>query len=662
MLNPVGQIILVLVLSGTIAFFANEVRTRVRLLKKGKPGESRWDRPGERFAYMLGKVGSQLCSIKDRPFVGLMHAFVFWGFAFFAVATINHVGGAFVKGFSLLGNGIINDIWYLGVDVIALLTIIGVIALAIRRYLLKPVSITKPMPISRSPQSAIVLSLIFGLMITYLLNQGAEIVIRGKAFAEWMPFSGMTAGLLSGMSENALEIWNAIFWWLHILMVAGFLIVIPHSKHLHLVAGPVNIFMRSRRNIGILDKIDFENTEEFGAANVTDFRWKSMMDFFSCVDCGRCQDECPAFQSDKPLSPKVIMMALRKNLMSEKNNILSGKDISDVVMNKWISPEEIWACTTCGACMEACPVANEHIPVIMELRRSQMMMANKFPAELNATFRGIENNANPWNLGHDSRADWAEGLNVPLMAENPEVDYLWYVGCSGSFDDRAKKVSVALATLLHKAGVSYGILGLEEKCCGDPARRAGNEYVFQMLAEENIQTMKQYKFKKILTACPHGYHMIKNEYPQFGSNFEVIHHTELIAQLVNEGKLVLAKNGKEKMTYHDSCYLGRYNDIYQPPRSVLKSLSNGNYSELPRSRNKSFCCGAGGGRMFMEENIGKRINHLRIEEAKNAGVQTVGVACPFCMTMLDDGIKEKGWEASLQVSDISQIVLANLEK
>jgi len=661
MLGIAGRIILLVFIFASVGFFANEIWVRIRIMRLAKRDEKRWDNPLERLGFVLARVFSQICSIKDRPLVGLMHAFVFWGFVFFTVATINHVGGAFHEGFSLWGHGLFNDLWFLGVDVVAILTIIGSIALAVRRYLIRPEAITKPMPISKSPQSAVVLLLIFGLMVTYLLNGGAEMNLEGEAFATWMPFSHWSASLLSGMSHSSLMIWNQVFWWSHILMVLAFLVFIPHSKHLHLVAGPFNIFFRTREPIGTLQKIDFEETEELGVTNVTDFQWKNILDFFSCVNCGRCQDVCPAYQTDKPLSPKVVMMSLQKHTMHERKNLLSGNGSSESVMDTWLTPDEIWSCTTCGACMETCPVMNEHIPTIIELRRSQMMMENKFPQELNATFRGLETNSNPWNIGQNTRAEWAEGLDVPMMAEKQEVDILWFVGCSGSFDDRGKNISKAIAQILNKAGVNYAILGLEEKCCGDPARRAGNEYVFQMMAEENIQTFKQYKFKKIMTSCPHGYHIIKNEYPQFDGNFEVIHHSELIADLIKSGKIKLKQNGQKEIAFHDSCYLGRYNHIYDAPRDILKAVNGGHLIELEHSKSKSFCCGAGGARMFMEESLGTRINHKRIQEVQDAGAKSLGVACPFCMTMLDDGVKERGIEEQIQVQDVSQIVVESME-
>ena len=656
MLNLFGQIILLLCILGSVGFFAKEVWKRYRLVKTGLKDEKRWDKPVKRLGFVVAKVASQLCSIKDRPIVGVMHAFVFWGFVFFTVATINHVAGAFVEGFSLWGKSTFNDIWFLGVDIVAVFCIIGTIYLAVRRYFFKPVAITKPMPISRSPQSAIVLSLIFGLMVTYLFNQGAEIILKGESFAQWMPFTRATVPVMAGMSTGPLEILNAVFWWSHILMVLAFLVFIPHSKHFHLIAGPVNMFLRSHDPIGTLKKVDFEQVEEFGVTNVNQFQWKNIVDFFSCVDCGRCQDVCPAFQSDKALSPKVIMMSLRKHILNESDNLLSGNAPAEPVMEKWITGDEIWACTTCGACMEACPVSNEHIPTILELRRAQMMMENKFPQELNPAFKGLETNSNPWNMGSSIRAEWTENLDIPLMAEKQQVDYLWYVGCAGSFDDRGKEISKAFAKILNTAGVSYAILGEEEGCCGDPARRAGNEYLFQMNAEQNIETFKQYEFKKIVTCCPHGYHILKNEYPEFGGEYEVLHHTQLIADLIGQGKIKLSPNGNGKVTFHDSCYLGRYNHIFDEPRKILEFANQQGLVEMPRAKNKSFCCGAGGGRMFMEETEGQRINHLRVEEAQQTGATTVGTACPFCMSMFDDGIKEKGIEEKLKVQDVAQIV------
>ncbi len=660
MLNWSGRIILLLAIALALAWFIREISIRVRIIGRGKHDVRRRDRPVERLAFMIGRVGAQLCAIKDRPFTGTLHAFVFWGFIFFTVATINHVGGAFREGFSLFGKNVFNDLWFLGVDIVAALTLIAVIALAIRRYLFKPAGITQPQPISRSPHSAIVLMLIFGLMITYLLNQGAEMVLKGASFAAWMPVSHWFAGRFGSIHPQTLHLFNQFFWWSHIFMVLGFLMFIPGSKHLHLLSGPVNLFFRSREAIGTLQPIDFEKSEQFGVSTLTDYQWKNISDFFACIDCGRCQDVCPAWATGKPLSPKVVMMSQRQHALQEARALVSGQAPAEPVMNTWLTPDEIWACTTCGACMETCPVMNEHIPTLIELRRNKTMMESDFPQELNAAFRGLETNANPWNMGHDGRTAWTEGLNVPIMAEAGEVEYLWYVGCAGSFDDRARAVSRAVAQILNQAGVRYAILGLEEKCCGDPARRAGNEYLFSMMAMENVQVLQQYTFSKILTTCPHGYHMIKNEYPQFGGRFEVVHHTELIAALIREGRLPLQQKAPGTVTFHDSCYLGRYHQIYDAPREILTALNGAAPVEMARHHNKSFCCGAGGGRMFMEEHLGTRINHERTAEALASGARVVGTACPFCLSMMDDGVKEKGVEEKLQVRDVAQLVADRL--
>lgn len=661
MLNWTERLILLVLLALCAGFFYREIAIRFRLLQRGKKDERRFDRPGERLLYMAARVGSQMCAIKDRPLVGLMHAFLFWGFIFFTVATINHFIGAFVPGFSLFGHNRFNDLWFLAVEMVAVFTMIGALFMAIRRYLVKPVAITQPQPISRSWQSGVVLFLIFGLMATYLLGQGVEGLTKGIFTTALMPVSRICAEWLSGLSPAALHFWAQFFWWSHILMVFGFLVFIPHSKHLHLIAGPVNIFFRSRKPIGTLEKIDFENTEELGVTHISQYQWKNLLDFNSCIDCGRCQDVCPAFQSGKALSPKVVMMSLRKHLLNEKGNLLKGEMPAEPILNKWLTQEQVWACTTCGACMQVCPVMNEHIPALIELRRAKVMMDSDFPGELNAAFRGLETNANPWNMGAATREDWREGLQAPVMAEKQEAEYLWFVGCAGCLDDRGKKISQSMAKILNTAKIDYAILGREEKCCGDPARRSGNEYVFQMLAEENVRTMQQYRFRQVLTACPHCYHMIKNEYNQFGGSFSVKHHSELIAELIQCGRLSL-KSVTEKIGYHDSCYLGRYHQLYEAPRNVVHALQPHGGVELKRHHEKSFCCGAGGGRMFMEENEGQRINHLRTEEIVASGSQILATACPFCLAMLDDGVKEKGVDQQLQVLDIAQLTAQNMQE
>ncbi len=656
MLNWTGRIVLLLLMAAALGWFFRQVALRIRLVRLGQREAVRWDHPWERLAWMAGRVAAQICAIRQRPFTGVMHALVFWGFLFFSIATINHVGAAFSSGFSLLGHGRIADLWSLGVDLTALLTLIGVIALAIRRYLVRPAGITTPQPISRSPHSALILALIAGLMITYLLSQGAEITLRGAQPFVWMPISAGLAPLFAGMMPVPLAIWNHLFWWTHLLMLLGFLVIIPGSKHLHLLSGPVNLFFRSREPVGTLQPVDFEKSEQFGAATITDYPWKNISDLFACIDCGRCQDLCPAYATGKPLSPKVVMMSQRAYALAESGALLAGQTPSAPIVPAALSEDEIWSCTTCGACMSACPVLNEHIPAIVDLRRNRVMMESAFPQELQGAFRGLETNGNPWNVGSGSRMEWAEGLEVPLIAEIGEADYLWYVGCAGAFDDRARAISRSLAQILRHAGIRFGVLGLEEKCCGDPARRTGNEYLFQSLAMENIQILQQYKFRYLLTSCPHGYHIFSEEYRRLGAEFEVVHHSELIGQLLTEGKLRLKGGESGRITWHDSCYLGRYHQIYAAPRQVLTALAGAPPLEMARHHDQSFCCGGGGGGMFMEERLGSRISHNRIAEAAAAGADRVASGCPFCLTMLDDAIREKGLTERMRTGDLAQIV------
>ncbi len=660
MLNWTGRIVLLLLITGALWWFYRQIALRIAVIRLGKPEPVRWDRPLERLAWMTGRVAAQICAIRQRPFTGVMHALVFWGFVFFSIATINHVGMTFRPGFSLLGHGRLADLWFLGVDLTALFTLIGVIALAIRRYLVRPAGIASPLPISRSPHSALILALIAGLMITYLLSQGIEITLRGEKPFTWMPISAGLAPLFAGMMPVQLAIWNHLFWWSHLLMILGFLVIIPGSKHLHLLSGPVNLFFRSREPVGTLQPIDFEKSEQFGAATITDYPWKNISDLFACIDCGRCQDLCPAYATGKPLSPKVVMMSQRTYALAESRALLAGQAPSVSIVPAALSEDEIWSCTTCGACMSACPVLNEHIPAIVDLRRSRVMMESTFPQELQGAFRGLETNANPWNAGSSTRMEWAEGLEIPLMAEIGEAEYLWYVGCAGAFDDRARAISRSLPHILRQAGNSFGVLGLEEKCCGDPARRTGNEYLFQSLAMENIQILQQYKFKYLLTSCPHGFHIFHEEYRRLGAEFEVVHHSELIRQLLAEGRLRLKEGGSGRITWHDSCYLGRYHQIYAAPRQVLTTLNGTPPLEMARHHERSFCCGGGGGGMFMEERLGSRISHSRIAEAVAAKAEIVASGCPFCLTMLDDAIREKGLAEQMRTGDLAQLVAERL--
>ena len=463
----------------------------------------------------------------------------------------------------------------------------------------------------------------------------------------------------------------------------GFIAYLPYSKLIHIVTAPLNMYFESLEPKGTLTYINMEDedAETFGVAKLEEYTWKDLMDTDACVRCGRCQNNCPAHLSGKPLSPKQLIQDLRQHLTQKGEIILSNRqvliqkglygsesaagseEVNDILnqplVGNVIEEDVIWACTTCRSCMEQCPVLIEHVPKVVELRRNQVLMESNFPPEAQISFRNMENNGNPWGMGWQTRADWAKGLGVAAISEEPDAEYLYWPGCSGAFDARNRKVSTALVKLLQAAGVKFAILGNEEKCCGDSARRLGNEYLYYSLAQENIETMKGYGVKKIITQCPHCFNTLKNDYPQLGGNFEVIHHAEFLAQLLREGRVKTNQSLEATVTYHDPCYLGRYNDIFSEPREILRTVG-ANLVEMERSHEKSFCCGAGGGRMWLEESLGQRINEMRTEQVVACSANIVGTACPFCLTMLTDGIKVK--EAEVKALDIAEILAQSIMK
>jgi Fe-S oxidoreductase len=482
------------------------------------------------------------------------------------------------------------------------------------------------------------------------------------------------AAAIAPLFGSSPFILHEIAFWIHILLVLAFMNYLPFSKHLHVLTSVPNVFFSNIGPTNKLDKIDFENEnlEKFGVADVEDFKWKTLLDGYTCTHCGRCTSVCPANITGKVLDPREIIIQIRERTMDKMPIITKQAPSNDeavfseqeqqILDKKFVGDyqniEALWQCTTCGACMQECPVNIEHVPAIVDMRRSLVMMDADFPAELQTTFGNMENNGSPWAFSQAERADWAEGTGIKTAAENPEFDILFWVGCAGSFDDRAKKVSLAFAELMQKAGVNFAILGTEEQCNGDVARRGGNEYLADMMVKANIETLSQYNVKKIVATCPHCFNTFKNEYPIFGANYEVIHHTQYIMQLIKEGKLSLKDNSAavESLTYHDSCYMGRYNNVYDEPRNSLLHVPGMKIKEVERSKDRGLCCGAGGGQMFMEENQGKRVNIERTEELLSTGAKTIAVNCPFCMTMISDGVKAKDAE-DVKVKDVSEIIL-----
>jgi Fe-S oxidoreductase len=476
----------------------------------------------------------------------------------------------------------------------------------------------------------------------------------------------LSSSLFENPSQNA-ETFYEIFWWIHILTILGFMNFLPYSKHLHVFTSIPNTYLANldpiRNTLKPLDLED-EKAESFGAADIDQLSWKQILDGYSCTECGRCTDACPAHTAGKSLSPRDIIVKIRHRTKEKApllaKGITEGEQFQKTLIHDYIEDKVLWQCTTCMACVQECPVMIEHVDSIVDMRRNLVLTESQFPSGLNNVFKSLETNFTPWAFNAADRANWAEGLGIKTMAEDSNCEYLFWVGCAGSFDDRYKKVSQSFAKLMQKAGVEFRILGTQEKCNGDTARRLGNEYLAQMFIMENVETLNHYKVQKIVTACPHCYHSLKNEYKQFGGHYEVYHHTELIDEMISSGKLNLKNDNKKDVTYHDSCYLGRYNSVYESPRKSINAIENINLIEMKRSKDRGFCCGAGGGRMFLEDDEGGRINEERTREALETNADTIASACPFCMTMITDGVKHFQKTEEVKVKDIAEIVLENV--
>jgi Fe-S oxidoreductase len=595
----------------------------------------------------------------QRLLPGIMHAFIFWGFLVLLTTIAGAIGEVFTRHFAL---PLIGHSGWLGLiqDVFAVLVIL---AIAIAVYIRK-VQRPERFKGSHLEEADFILLMIMGIMLTLLALNGAKIALGiNQAPKAWTPISNLVAQPFESMARGTVNSFEHVFLWAHIVLVFGFLAYIPYSKHLHIFVSEPNVFFSNTKARGKLRTIpiDLEGEGEMslGAGTVEDLTWKEILDTYSCTECGRCQSVCPAWNTGKPLSPKLLIMNLRDHLFEKGPEILSakraGQDHERVPLNpNVIEDEVIWDCTTCGACMKECPVNIEHIDHIVDMRRNLVMAESRFPQEAGLLLRNLESSSNPWGANQSQRADWAKGLGVRILEDGHAPEYLYWVGCAGSFDDRAKKITQAVASVLQKAAIPFAILGSGELCNGDPARRMGNEYLFQELAKQNVETLNGRGVRKIIVNCPHCFNTLRNEYPDFGGNYEVIHHTQLFARLLEEGRLRPTAEVNEVLTYHDPCYLGRHNGVYQEPRDLLEAIPGLSTTEMPRHGTRTFCCGAGGARMWMEERIGKRVNMERTEEAISTGADTLGVACPFCLIMLDDGAKAKG--EAIKVMDVAQVV------
>jgi Fe-S oxidoreductase len=648
----------------------------IRLLMTARPDPGRFRNVPKNLKYELTKVIGQK-KLLQWTIPGVAHALTFWGFLVIQITLIETIGEMFSRTFQI---PIVGDHAWLGFmeDLFIVLVPIALVTFAIIRVVQSPKRLGRRSRFFSSHlwQAFGILFMIFLVVATLAMARGARSALGTLAYPDnWAFASNWVGDFFSSWTKNSLHYLEDAFVLGHIAVVFSFLVLVVNSKHMHIFTSPLNVlFGRQPIALGRLKplEIDMDNmTDEtvFGVGKVEDFTWKQLLDGFTCTECGRCQSVCPAWNTGKELNPKQLMMWSRDNLFERGPFLLdeapAGLEEPPVELVPNVFSEEfIWSCVTCGACVQECPVDIEHVDAIVDMRRYQVMMESKFPAEAGVMLRNLENSGNPWGASAQDRLGWVKGLEDDIVIVNgrvpPDTEYLYWVGCAGAFDDRAKKAVRAFAELMIEAGVTFAILGPQESCTGDPARRAGNEYLFQEMAKANIATLKEKRVTKIVASCPHCFNTMAREYPDLGGDFEVIHHTELLARLLQEGKLKPKESVDAKVTYHDPCYLARHNDVLKQPRTVVNAIPGVEATEMHRCKKGTFCCGAGGARMWMEETVGKRINHERIEEALATDADIVSTGCPYCMIMLDDAVKDKVQkkEASenVQVLDVAQIL------
>ena len=646
-------------------FFLYNIYALIKVLRIGKY-DMRFDNIPERIKRVLIYVFGQKRLVKNYTFAGVAHFMIFWGFVIITIGTIEMLMGGVFPGFRLIP-GQAHSVYEFILDIVQLLVLVAIVMGIINRT-----TIAKRREVN-GLDAVVVLGLIFGLMVTAFGVTGTAIAM-GNGEPSWQPVSNVFASLFfNGMSENGLIFSNEFFWWFHVLIVLGFLNYLPYSKHSHVFTAIPNVFFQNLKPRGALNPIDFEDVpddiDHFGAGKLEDFSWKDILDAYTCTECGRCTDNCPAWHTEKPLSPREIVVKLRHYASAEgehylNGDVANGMEMGDIPSTEWVTEDELWACTSCNACVEQCPLFIDQMGKIMEMRRF-LTLEGRLTGPAGKTLQKLQQQGNPWGFSESDRAKWVsgvEGLNVlgeDGVEDATEFDFVYWMGCYGGYDPRGQNIAQSVVSLLQQAGVKFAVLGPKEKCTGDPARRLGEEALYQMLAAENIENMNNFKVKKVIANCPHCFNTIKNEYPQFGGDFEVINHTQLLSDLVDQGKLKPTKDVNEEVVYHDPCYLGRYNRIFDAPRKVLKSIPGLKLVELERKRERSFCCGAGGGKIWMEEEA-PRVNWNRFEEVESKKPDTVAVACYFCDTMFEDAAKQAGNE-DIQIKDISVILRESIE-
>ncbi|QOJ15797.1 MAG: (Fe-S)-binding protein [Planctomycetia bacterium] len=687
-----GAIVMSVMLVVGLGLFAITARRRWRLMMAAGAPDPRFNDPAARIAGVLRYVLGQARMFRYRA-AGIAHGLIFVGFVVLGLRTVILVARGFVDrpdfGFWLFDDGtLLGNAYGFVKDLLSLLVIVGV------SYFLYARLVTRPRRMELSTEGVVILLMILGLMLSDLAYEVNGIVQRGNP-TDWpghAPFAGGLAYLLRHSAAEPLELAGIAGFWLHSMLVLAFLNFLPFGKHFHILTVLPNVLFRNLRGIGRIRSIPdiegrLERGETLGIKTARDLSWKDALDLYTCTECGRCTDNCPAFNTGKLLSPKHLTIQMRDHMYRNEAALVATagadgpKGFVDVkgaadesggqLVPGWIDPEALWACTSCGACEQECPVFITYVDKIIGLRRNLVLEQGTFPDQLQTAFRGLESVGNPYSFPNEQRAAWAEGLDVPLLSDKPDAAVLFWVGCAPSFDDRSRRIARALAQLLKAAGVDFAILGPQEQCTGDPARRAGNEYLFEMFAKNNVETLNGAGVKKIVTTCPHCFNTLRNEYPDFGGRYEVVHHTEFLAQLIREGKLRPQHHVTGSVVFHDSCYLGRYNEIYEPPRELLRRIPGLSVVEAPESRDRGMCCGAGGAQMWKEDEPIRRpgsregdgkVNHARTRQllrvlptAPTGGNgRYVASACPFCKTMLSDGLTDQGH------GDVAQLDVAEL--
>ncbi|HET9052157.1 MAG TPA: (Fe-S)-binding protein [Candidatus Dormibacteraeota bacterium] len=689
MSQVISPIALVVLLGGAATLTGRRWSRLYALLRRAQRPDDRFGEWRERMRSLLVYVLAQARMLR-WPYSGVLHVFIFWGFLVLMTAIAEAIVEAAWLGFHMddvpLGGPIalLQDLFFV-------LVLTGVVMALFNRLVVRPTRFRG----SHTGDAVLILCWIATLVTFMELDYASKIAERTaanplpEALASWRPAASAIARVFGGLAPDgtALEVLHGVFFWGHLTLVFGFLVYLGYSKHLHIVTSTPNVLFRQLRPKGALSTPDLEaeDVDHFGVSKLEHFSWKDMLDLYTCTECGRCQSHCPAFNTGKPLSPKTLVTDIRDHAYEAiaggygatthtphgggepvpggftpswldaeavAKAVARGGGADRPLIGGTINEETLWACTTCGACMDQCPVLIEHVPKIIDMRRALVLEESRMPKQAEQALRSIESSGNPYGASNQTRADWAKDLGVRFLKEHPDAEYLYWVGCATAFDDRTKQIATALVRILQAGGVDFAILGTEEKCTGDPARRIGNEYLFQERAKENVAMLRERGVRRIIASCPHCFNTFANEYGAFGGEYEVMHHTQVIEMLLREGRIRLETRVEETLTYHDSCYLGRWNDIFAPPREILERIPGLRVVEMARSRREGMCCGAGGGRMWMEETR-PRVNHRRVMQAVDTGAAKVATACPFCLTMFDEGISAQDLGETLQVDDVA---------